>query len=154
MKRIEKIILTGCTFTVLISLLFFIFAQISSNESALSISFPRYLIITLFGFIIALANTVFEFERLHKAVKIIIHYAILLTAFLVIFAGGALSLDTAAGFFVAIIIFTILYALFTVLTLVIKKSISKIDSKIDSQNATQKPKEDKKSGSNYEPRFK
>lgn len=116
MKYIRRIFTAGCVWMTAISLVFFaVAALINSTEHTfrtIGISFSQYLLILLFSFLIAGAGLVFSLSRIHAALRILIHYAVVLTGFIVIFAvSGNLRLDTAAKIFVAIFIFTFFYAI-------------------------------------------
>ena len=110
MEKIKSIILNSTAYTVVILLLFYFYALIG-NLTHPAITFGTFLIILLFGFVISLANMIFEIEKLHYAVKLLIHYSALLVSFIFVFIiAGKLSLSGIASVFSAIIIFTFLYA--------------------------------------------
>ena len=115
MKYVRRTLTFGCVYMTVISLIFFgVAALINSAEQSfdkVAISFSQYLLILLFSFLIAVLGCVFMIERIHFLLRILIHYAVLLTGFIVIFAvAGNLRLDSSAKIFVAIFLFTLLYA--------------------------------------------
>ena len=105
MKRLEKTLLAGCGYTVLILTLFYAFAAISEFTSA-AITIQRYLLITAFGFIIAFAELMYASLNLKNWLRGLIHYGVLLTAFIAIFIiSGNIKSGRASAVFAAIIIF-------------------------------------------------
>ena len=149
MKKIEKLLLDACAYTVLISLLFLLFAQISGFTTA-TLSFWRFLLLTLFGAIIALANNIWSLKDWHYMLRLFIHYIALLAAFIAVFViSGNIKADGGAAIFVAIVIYTFLYALFFTIVYFGKKSVNAVDKKLVSKKKVTDKKEEK-----YSPRFK
>ena len=109
MERIKNLTLNATAYTVVIMTLFYIYALVG-NLTHPAITFGTFLVILLFGFVISLANMIFEIENLRYALKFIIHYAALLIAFIFVFIiAGNLSVSGVASVFSAVVIFTILY---------------------------------------------
>ena len=149
MKRLEKLLYHTCTFAVLTSLLFLIFTIIGTGGRDVSISASRYFVIILFSLIISIANMIFEIGALKAYVKFPIHFAVLFSAFFMIFANkGAFNVDSAADFMVVFFVFLFLYALFAGVSFFILKSVKKLDTKLPQAKAKTSEKKD------YSPRFK
>ena len=148
MKYIEKFLYHSAAYTVVISILFFIFAAISRVDE-LSISFSRYMLIFAFSLIISATEFIFSIKKLHVSLRYLIHYFVLCIGFFVVFlsvrsaAGNAQF--SAATVFAGIIIFSLVYFLIVLALLLIKKVISKRTKGVD-----------KKVGkaTDYTPRFK
>ena len=133
MKRLEKTLLAGCGYTVLILTLFYAFAAISEFTSA-AITLPRYLLIVSFGFIIALAELMYKSLNLKNWLRGLIHYGVLLTAFIAIFiVSGNIKSGRASAVFAAIVIFTMLYFAFWGVIHLIKKTVKVADERLDTR---------------------
>jgi prepilin signal peptidase PulO-like enzyme (type II secretory pathway) len=90
-----------------------------------AIKFGTFLIILLFGFVISIANTIFEIKKLHYALKLLIHYTALLLAFIFVFIiAGNIKISGAASVFSAIIIFTFLYGVIYALSYGLKAAMN------------------------------
>ena len=134
MRRINKLFLTGCGYSVLILSLFYAFAAISKFVSQ-SIAPGQFILIVSFGFIISLAEFMYEELKVKKIYKCLIHYGILLVAFCLIFiVSGNISAQKPSAIFVAIILYTILY--FTVWAIVhfARKAINYADDKLETKS--------------------
>ncbi len=115
MNHFRRIFTEACIFCTLITLVFFFFAalinEVENTFGDVGLSLARYLLIVLFSFLIAGANRLFCAKGLHLALRFVLHYALLLTAFLVIFiAAGNIKISGSASVFVAIVVFTVFYA--------------------------------------------
>lgn len=142
MRRINMLFLRGCGYAILILTLFYIFAALSSFVS-LAIGPLQFALITGFGFIISLAELIYEELKLKRICKALIHYGVLLIAFCVIFIiSGNISSQRPSAIFAAIIIFTVLYFALYVLIHFTKKAINAADNKLDTstkrKNVTKK----------------
>ena len=131
MKYIHKVFVTGCIWMTAISLLFFAVASlINSTEqtfSTVGMSISQYLWILLFSFLIAAAGLILSCNRIRAVFRVLIHYAVVLTGFIVIFAvRGNLSLDSASKIFVAIVIFTFFYAIIMAVYLSLLHTLGKL----------------------------
>ena len=115
---VRKILVSSCVICTLISIFFyFITAIVNADETLIdpAINLPQFLLILLFSLLVALANRLLSVKKLHILLRILIHYATLLAAFLIVFvSAGKLKISGAASLFLAIVIFTVLYALFFV----------------------------------------
>ena len=112
---VRKILVSSCVICTLISVFFYFIAAIVNNgdETLLdpAINLRQFLLILLFSLLVALANRLLAYPKLHIALRILIHYATLLSAFLVVFIwAGKLKIDGPAAVFLSIMIFTVLYA--------------------------------------------
>ena len=137
MEKIKSIILSSTAYTVVIILLFYIYALIG-NLTHPAITFGTFLIILLFGFVISLANMIFKIEKLHYAIKLLIHYAALLISFIFVFIiAGKLSISGIASVFSAIVIFTFLYAVIYAISYGVKSALNSVDKSKNSANSKQ-----------------
>ena len=149
MRRIEKALLTGCGYTILILTLFYAFSAISKLTSP-AITFTRYLTILLFGFLIAFAELAYNAMNLKKWLRCLIHYGILLLAFCVIFIiSGNIKSGRAPAIFAAVIIFTLFYFAILGLAYLIRKTVKISDDKIDRM-----PKKEVKPKEAYKPLYR
>ncbi len=134
MRRINKIFLTGCGYAILILTLFYAFAAISQFVSQ-AIAPKQFALIVSFGFIISLAEFLYEELKLKKALKCVIHYAVLLVAFCLIFiVSGNISVQKPSAVFVAVILYTALYFTIWVIVHFIRKAINSADDKLDAKH--------------------
>lgn len=145
MRRINKIFLTGCGYSVLILSLFYAFAAISGFVSQ-AIAPGQFALILSFGLIISLAEFMYEELKLRKIYKCLIHYAVLLVAFCLIFiVSGNISSQRPSAIFVSIIIYTLLYFIVWVIVHYVRKAIDHADDKLDAKSATKSQKTKNKS---------
>ena len=148
MNKIKQFIQNSCVYTVIISFLFLLFARIVQVDNA-KFGISQFLIMILFGALIALANLILGYEKLHIILRIAIHYSFIFAAFLVVFIiNGNLIIKGASSVFIAIVVYTIFYALFSVMAYFIKKGYTVIERK-----HPEKKKETKKDEA-YTPKFK
>ena len=152
MKTIENILLKACGYTVFILTLFYLFGLLSEIGAAF-INFSTFLTIALFGLLISLAELVFKIEKIHTALRVLIHYIVLLIAFNVIFiASGNLSANTTGQIFSAIIIFTVFYVIMFGLVYIFRRFIQKTDKCIDTKRA--KNNIDNRKENEYKPLYR
>ena len=111
---VRKILTSTAVICTVISVFFYFIAAIVNkvesimNETA--VTFRQFLLILLFSFLVALANRLLSVSRIHIALRILIHYATLLAAFLIVFIwAGKLKISGPASVFLAIMIFSVLY---------------------------------------------
>lgn len=150
MRKIEKLFLTGCGYSLLILTLFYIFAAITKFINP-AITPGQFALIVLFGFIISLAELLYSILKLKKVLKCFIHYAVLFVAFLVIFIiSGNIASAKASGIFVAIIVYTFMYFSIYLIVNLIRKTINAADDKLDAKL----PKENKTKKAEYKPLYK
>ena len=145
MRRINKLFLTGCGYAILILTLFYAFAAVSQFVSQ-AIAPGQFALILLFGFVISFAEFMYEELKVKKVFKCLIHYAVLLVAFYLIFViSGNISVQRPAAIFGAVVIFTVLY--FTVYAIVhlVRRAINVADDKLDKRSENKNNKASKKS---------
>ena len=133
MRRINKLFLTGCGYTVLILTLFYAFAAISKFTSQAIIP-GQFALILSFGFIISFAEFMYEELRLKKIYRCLLHYFVLLVAFCFIFIiSGKISAQRPSAIFIAVFLYTFMY--FTIWAIVhyVRKAINLADKKLDSR---------------------
>ena len=146
MRRINKLFLTGCGYAILILSLFYAFAAVSKFVSQ-SIALGQFLLILTFGFVISLAELMYEELKLKKALKCVIHYFVLLVAFCIIFiVSGNIALQRPAAIFGAILIYTALYFAVYAIVHFTRLAIERADDKLDKRDErkSHKAKESKK----------
>ena len=133
MRRIHKLFLVGCGYTILILLLFYAFAAISAFVAP-AITFGQFLLILICGFVVSLAEFMYEELKVKKAYKGLIHYFVLLVAFCLIFiVSGKISAQRPATVFVAVVLYTFLYFIILAIVHFSRKAINKIDDKLASK---------------------
>ena len=121
-KLIRQILTSTCVFCTVISVLFYIFTAVASEIESSAVPFRQFLLILLFSFLIAIANRLFRVRKIRFLFRLLIHYATLLAAFLLIFvAFGKLKISGPSSVFIAIILFTILYLAIIGLSLAVMK---------------------------------
>lgn len=151
MKRIQSILLGAAGYTVLILLLFYIFASVSGFTES-EIGFGMFALILAFGVLISLADRLLYLDALKLPVRIIIHYAALMVAFSVIFIGsGNIAARGAAAIFVAAVVFTALYAVIFVIAYFVRKGVRGLDTALDRRMPKQNAK---KKNTEYKPLYK
>lgn len=132
MKHLRSILTGGCVFTTVITLLFSIVAFIINRSEGtygkVSLPVSQFLLILLFSFVIAAANHVFFLRRLHTALRLLIHYAALLVAFIFIFVvAGNLHITGPASVFISIFVFTVLYGVMMAVVLSFLRAVGYLD---------------------------
>ena len=148
MKQTEKFLYHTAAYTMVISLLFFLFGKVLSiNE--LSMSFSRYFTLIAFSLVLSGAEFVFTIDKLNKLLQHIIHYVVMCIAFAVVFltvrnSDGKYTFN-AASVFAAIVLFSVFYVLITFLVMLAKGKLSNIRKSKRIKNGEK---------STYSPRFK
>ena len=152
MKTIEKLLLKACGYTVLILGLFYLFGVLSAPGAAL-INAKTFLIILLFGFLISCAGLVLECKKIHMALRVLIHYIVLLISFYCVFiTSGNIKADSAAKIFIAAAIFTLFYGIMFGFVYILRFVIKKSDQALEKKNAKNVSKKAKTSS--YKPLYK
>ena len=153
MKNIEKVLLIGSGYTVLILTGFYIFALLAKLPS-LSISIDKFFLILLFGMIISVTEELTSRIRLRGFYRHIIRYAVLLAAFaLIVLPSVTLNVKDATFLFVALIIFTALYAAASAIVFAVRTGVRSLDKKIDAESGKKSARAaDKKK--EYKPLYK
>ncbi len=149
MRKLEKILLKSCSYTVLTLALFYTFALVGKFTAAY-IDFGTFAVFYLFGLIISLTDLVLSVEKLRFIFRIGIHYSVLLTVFCIVFViMGKISLKSAGAVFSSIIIFTLFYAVMFAIVYILKKLTQKgdyfIESRSNKNNSQKKQKQEYKS---------
>ena len=144
MKRINKIFLTGCGYAILILTMFYVFAAVSQFVSQ-SIAPGQFALILFFGFLISLAEFMYEQLKLKKALKCLIHYGVLLVAFCLIFVvSGKISAQRPAAVFASIVIYTALYFVIYAVVHFVRRAIDGADSMLDKKTEANRIKKENK----------
>ena len=149
MKRIEEYILKSCGYTVLLLLLLYaILAAIGVADSA--IPFDRFAVLTGYGFLITGTEVLYKSLTMRTAVKVLIHYSILLAGFMLVYLViRGLSGNVASVIFVAVAIFTLLYALLLGAVIAIKRLLGKAESKLAARPTRNKKSDEQEYHSLY-----
>lgn len=146
MRRINKLVLTACAYSILILSLFYIFAAVSQFVSK-SIAPGQFALIVTFGFVISLAEFMYEELKIKKVLKCLVHYGVLLVAFCLIFIiSGNISVQRPSAVFGAIVIYTVLYFAVYAIVHFVRRAINKADDSLDKRTA-QKTVKTKKTNS-------
>lgn len=155
MKLVKKVAFETAVFTLAINTLYLVAALLlyPTLTELPSIDLIQHFVIMILSFVIALANRIFEAEKLHKVLKVIIHYACILVSFIVLFSSWRPdSFANSSAYFVAIFLFSVAYALVFVGFVIANKISTK--SKISKATTVAKQKTTKKNEEEYKPRFK
>lgn len=153
MKRLERFCLRGCAYTVLLLSIFYLFAALSGTVGQFMPT-GRFFLIMLFGFIISLAELIYEKINLKFFLRGLIHYAILLCCFFIVFViSGNLQIKGAGTVFAAFFLFTALYFAIYAIVHFSGKGIRKLDDKLDKREKTEKNPQKNSKNSSYTPRF-
>ena len=150
MKKAEKFLLHTSAYTVLFCALFLIFMAISGFSDA-SLDIGRFFLILLFSFFISIAGIILGLKSWHPALRIAIHFTVLLSAFTVVFVfSGNIKGSGAGAIFSSIIVFSFLYLVVSLIVYSVKKSVSAIDKKLEKRTS----KHSAKKPAAYTPRYK
>ena len=110
MKIFKKLLMNTCLYTVIMLTLFYLFAAVSKLPDAI-LGVSKYFTILAFGALISVSVLIFD-TKLKKAYKYLINYAVLLSAFSVIFLSTSSGVGNfTARVFAAVMIFTLIYVL-------------------------------------------
>lgn len=131
MKKIEGFILKSCGYTVLLLIILYIFlTAMSLTDSGVPVG--RFLLMLGYGCLISAAELVYKALEIRKALKVLIHYSMLLAGFMVVYLTiRGVTGNIAASILVAIAIFTLLYALILGAVIGIKRLVGKADSELE-----------------------
>ena len=128
MKEIKNFLYRASFYTVIVSMVFFLFARIMGiNE--LSMSFVRYLTVFAFSLVISASEYIFTIKKISKILKYAIHYAVLCISFSVVFlsvkssSGGAEF--KASTVFASIVLFSFVYFTVIAICALVKKKSNK-----------------------------
>ena len=113
MKKIKDFLLKTCGYAILILSVFYIFSAFL-GASAYGILWDRFLVIIGYSLLISAADLLYSVLPIHKALCVLIHYALLLAGFIPIFiflGAYASSPITPQRVFIAVAFFSILYFL-------------------------------------------
>ena len=130
MKLLENLILKSCGYALSILFVFYLGGTIS-DFTIPYIDFKTFLTVLLFGTLIAVAGLLLKIEKIHAALRVLIHYFVLFCAFTVIFVlSGNISSKGMAAVFSSLIIFTFFYVIMFTAAYFIRKMIKKADERI------------------------
>ena len=150
MKKIENLLLKACGYTILILILFYAVAFTGFTTPAIQL--PTFLLILVFGIVISAAGMILYVNSLKPILRVLIHYAVMLVSFFIVFIlGGKLHTGGSSTIFAAIILFTFLYALIFAIVYFIRRAVISADKAIDKKSAAQSKRKKKKP---YTPLYK
>lgn len=125
MKQVRDFLARTCSYTVLMLLVVFLFAQVSGLADK-GISFSRFAVVFGYALLISIANLIKARLNFGTALKVIIHYALTLAGFIFVYAFlGNMESGGPAKMFVAVFLFTTLYALISLITWLFRRYIIK-----------------------------
>ena len=144
--KLEKLLLRSTALSVVITSVFFIFAKIGTPNITPAIEIGKYFLILLFSLVIIGATILFSVKKLNKILALLIHYAVSLVAFLLIFVSFEDSRPMRT--MIMIVFFTVLYSATFVASIGIKKALQKLDGRTKSKSTVSASKGE------YKPRYK
>ena len=155
MNRIEKTLLRGSGYTLLILLLFYAFSLIADLDSK-SISAERFFIVLGFGMLIATAELIYDILTFNRIIKNIIHYLLLLSSFTIIFILGDFTKQKGiTAVVVSLILFSVLYFFILGIVLALRRTVNAADKKLNKKLAQSNEKRTKDTQpEKYTPKFK
>ena len=155
MNLLKKIIFGTAVFALSINALYLIaplILQPHATESPV-ITIPQSIVILIFSFVISLSNRIFDAQKLHKVLKLLIHFAAITISFIVLFSSwNPEAFQKPSAYFVAIFLFAAVYSIVFAGIMIGKKIYAK--SKISKGVEAPKSKTSKKNEEDYKPRFK
>ena len=127
MKIVEKTLLKACAYTVMLLSVLYIFGSLGNYEMGY-INFSTFSVIAVFGFIISMCDLIFKIEKFHTALRILIHYFVLLFSFIILFSiTGNFFANSQNKFLSGALIFTAFYAVLFIVVYILRKITTKID---------------------------
>ncbi len=148
MKGIRDYIYRTCSYTVLITLIFYTFIAVGGGAVGDSMPIEKYIYILFFSAIIAFADFIFIIKTLTKPIKILIHFVALLICFLLVFGVFTSVIPFGGtGIAISVAIFVIFYAVICAIVILLRKFVYKLDEQIKKAPKTTKKEE-------YTPKFK
>ena len=109
---------------ILITFVFFVFSKIYSTLNGVTeigLKFESFWLILGFSLLIGALSLIFRARSLRFWIQVIIHYALLLTSFLLLFSLSGKINPAPGTMFVFIIAFTVLYAAVMAVTFLLKR---------------------------------
>ena len=155
MKKIEKTLLFGASYSVLIMTVFYLFA-LASGFTSTSVDAKTFFLCLGFGMLISVMEQVYKALSIGAVFKALIHYAVLLFAFCIIFVSiGGISETGGTSVFVSIVVFTFLYFSLYLLIHFLRRGINKCDTAIEKRQVKkQKTSAKKDTKKPYTPLYK
>ena len=116
---------------------------------------PMLLLPIAFGMFIASAEMIYNILTLKRIFKCLIHYTVLLIAFIVVFmVGEFLTVNGPASVFVGIVVFSILYFFILGIVILVRRTVSIADERLDARLPKRTENKKKNEKSAYTPKFK
>lgn len=162
MKQLKEILLGGTGFASVIMILYYLIANLvigATGGDAVEVSGGRFMMILAFGMLISVANYLYGIMSLNTAIRIIIHYALTLVGFALVFIVGQSMEGHNPGAYVfsRILIFTVFYFVFVGAAALVKHLVGKNKAQATS-TARKSPAKQKHAKTDteekYTPRYK
>ena len=152
LNLLKKVLIGTAIFALSINFVFLLIPLFISPDDAY-IDLMQYVVILIFSFVISLANRIFDANKLHTALKILIHYVALSVSFIILFSSwNPAAFSKPSAYFVAVLLFTIAYGIVFAGIIIGKKIYAK--SKLAQVKFPAESKINKKTEEEYKPRFK
>lgn len=157
-----EILLGGTGYTTVIMILYYLIANLvigATGGDAVEVSGGRFMMILAFGMLISVANYFYGIMSLNTAIRIIVHYALTLVGFALVFIVGQSMEGHNPGAYVIsrILIFTVFYIAFFGVVALIKHLVFK-NAKQTKSTAHKTPTKQKRTKTDteekYTPRYK
>ena len=111
--------------------LFILLATLATHPEDAYVDFKQYLVVIIFSFVIALANRIFDANKLHKSLKILIHYSIISVSFVVLFSSwNPAAFSKPSAYFAAFFLLTIAYWIIFAAVIIFKKYMLNLQAQI------------------------
>ena len=139
MTPTKKFLYHTAAYTVVTSFLFLIFAK-AVGVSELYLSFSRYITILALSMVTAATESIFTLNKIPRACRFIIHYAVLAVAFFFIFlsirsSDGTYQFNTTS-IFASLVIFSVFYFLILGSVMLYKKLSKRENGKAPTETKT------------------
>ncbi len=159
MKKIKDLILSACGITVLILTLFYLFVSVDTGV-VFQMTFSSFAIIFGMSCLISVAKLIFELDSFPYYVRLVLHFAALLTVILAMLGfTGYLASKKATDYFVIIAAYAFIYAVVTLISFGLRKLFDRLSQnngkglKKTSRVVAKKSEKDEKK-SDYKPLYK
>lgn len=150
--KIEKFVYHTCAYSVIISVIFYIFAMLSGIQG-LTMSFGRFALIIAFSAITTLAESLLYIKKVKKPIAIFLHFISLFVAFFVVFIAVNNKGFMPSFIFSSLAIFTIIYVLILLSSMLLRKIKLKQNSKKINLSNNNVTNTNNKIDQKYTPRF-
>lgn len=136
LKKAKKVIFDGCAIGTFICLAFCLFIKVSNTLEKPAMTVGQYLIIVLFGMLIACANLLFSIHSIPSLLVRLIHFLALLVSFYIIFIlASSASFPSATQLVVGFVLFSFFYALISLCVWLIRRMTGKTSTNAQTENS-------------------